>query len=230
MAETQLTKTPADLLAIAVSQDADVDKLKKLMDLQLRWEESQAQKDYVKAMTDFKKNAPEILKDREVDYTTSKGRTNYRHATLFNVTTTISEALSKYGLSASWKTDHNGKIKVTCRITHINGHFEETSLSADPDSSGGKNSIQAIGSTVTYLERYTLLALTGLAAKDMDDDGNSSECVDAGQAATIESIIDELGDLVDLPKFLKYMKVEKVAQIKAADYENAVNALNRKRQ
>ena len=49
-------------------------------------------------------------------------------------------------------------------------HIRETS----PDDSGGKNPIQSIGSTITYLERYTILALTGLATKEQDDDGKSA--------------------------------------------------------
>jgi len=40
--------------------------------------------------------------------------------------------------------------------------------------SGNKNPIQAIASTVSYLERYTLLAITGLTTKDMDDDGKNA--------------------------------------------------------
>jgi hypothetical protein len=53
------------------------------------------------------------------------------------------------------------------------GHSERTTLSATADTSGSKNSIQAIGSTVTYLQRYTLLAAVGLAAGG-DDDGQAA--------------------------------------------------------
>ena len=49
------------------------------------------------------------------------------------------------------------------------------SLSAPPDSSGSKNSIQAIASTLTYLQRYTLLSITGLAASEADDDGRGGD-------------------------------------------------------
>ena len=50
-------------------------------------------------------------------------------------------------------------------------------MAAGPDGSGGKNAIQAIGSTVSYLERYTLLAATGLATEDQDDDGRGANPV-----------------------------------------------------
>ena len=88
----------------------------------------------------------------------------------------INEALSEHGLSAAWETaQNNGSVTVTCKITHIMGHSESTSLTAAPDNTGSKNPIQAIGSTVTYLQRYTLLALTGLATYEQDDDGGKPE-------------------------------------------------------
>jgi len=55
--------TPAQLLAIAVDKDADIDKLTKLMELQERWEANEARKAYVQAMNEFKASPPEIFKD-----------------------------------------------------------------------------------------------------------------------------------------------------------------------
>jgi len=176
MNEIQKNDSPLMTAASLVAADGNMDvvKLKELLDVQERWEAIEAKKAYVQAMSDFKANPPEILKDKNVHYQTSKGATNYKHATLHNVTTKINAELSKHGLTASWLTSQeNGSIKVTCKITHIMGHSEETCLSAPPDATGSKNVIQAIGSTVTYLERYTLLALTGLATYDQDDDGNA---------------------------------------------------------
>lgn len=67
-------------------------------------------------------------------------------------------------------------VTVTCIISHRDGHFEENTLSAGRDESGNKNSIQAVGSTLTYLQRMTLKASLGLAASD-DDDGASADVV-----------------------------------------------------
>jgi len=153
---------------VAANGEMDVAKLKELLELQERWDATQAKKAYTQAMAEFKKNPPEILKDKTVRYKDVK----YTHAGLHNVTTKINTELSKHGLTASWVTSQdNNSVKVTCKITHIMGHSEITSLSAPPDVTGSKNVIQAIGSTVTYLQRYTLLALTGLATYDQDDDG-----------------------------------------------------------
>jgi hypothetical protein len=48
-------------------------------------------------------------------------------------------------------------------------------LTSGPDTSGSKNPIQALGSAVSYLQRYTLLSLAGLATEDQDDDGATAE-------------------------------------------------------
>ena len=176
--EIQKTESPLMAAAALVQQaegKIDVDKLEALLKVQMQWEANEAKKAYVQAMSAFKENPPEILKDKNVSYQTSKGNIDYNHATLHNVTSSINKALSEHGLTASWVTSQdNGSVKVICKITHIMGHSEETCLSAPPDATGSKNAIQAIGSTVTYLQRYTLLALTGLATHDQDDDGKSS--------------------------------------------------------
>lgn len=52
-------------------------------------------------------------------------------------------------------------------------------MDAAPDNSGKKNAIQSIASAVTYMQRYTLLAATGMSTKGMDDDGNSAGDPDA---------------------------------------------------
>ena len=84
----------------------------------------------------------------------------------------IGKGLAEHGLSHSWSTEQIGSaIAVTCILTHEQGHSERTTLSGEADTSGNKNAIQAIGSAVTYFERYTLMSITGLAALDSDDDG-----------------------------------------------------------
>ena len=163
---------PWSLIQLAVSQNADIAKLEKLMELQMRWEANEAKKAFVAAMNAFKSDLPQILKNRHVKYTTSKGITEYDHATIDQVCDALIPSLSKYGLYHRWKiAQENGRIRVTCVITHDLGHSEETSMEAGPDDSGNKNAIQAISSSTTYLERYTFLAATGTAAKGTDTDG-----------------------------------------------------------
>lgn len=168
--------SPADLASHILKFGGNLDNLEKMIELQERHEANQARKAFHKAMAEFKSNPPEIVKNQLVKYKKKDGSvTEYKHARLGDIASAIGSSLGKYGLHATWKTEQEDKIKVTCFITHELGHSESTSLSADPDPSGSKNPIQAIASTVSYLERYTLLAITGLAANDQDDDGKGAD-------------------------------------------------------
>jgi len=221
--------SPSEMMQLAISNGVDLSKIEKLLELQERWEKNSSVKAYNLAMSEFKANPPKIDKDRKVGYSTSKGNVGYSHASLYNVVDKITSELSKYGLSASWRTQQSGKeITVTCRISHSMGHFEETSLTAGADESGSKNSIQALGSTITYLQRYSILSLTGLATADSDTDGIVvEEKIDENKVSIINKLISELE--VDVAKFLQFMSVEKVDDIKASDFVKAKLMLEAKK-
>ena len=144
------------------------EQMEKMLDVQIKWEKHEAEKAYHVAMADFQENAPAIIK--------SKQGHNCMHADLaIDIVAKVAPLLSKHGLSHKWITKSiDGGVEVTCKITHIQGYSESTSMFAGPDTSGSKNAIQAIGSTVTYLQRYTLKAALGLAEGGQDDDGNSA--------------------------------------------------------
>lgn len=174
----QTTANPyQQMLERVIDKGADVTQFERLLDLQIKWEANEARKAFVAAMADFKAEPMEILKRKRVEFTTRDGdTTSYSHAEISDVIDAVVPAMSKHGLSHRWDvTQASGTISVTCTITHKMGHSESVTMSAAPDASGKKNSIQQIASAVTYLQRYTLLAATGMAAKGMgDDDGRGA--------------------------------------------------------
>ncbi len=224
--------TPMDMLNMAVQQNADLDKLEKLMALQERWEANEAKKAYVRAMTAFKADPPELFKNKHVRYETSKGVTEYNHPSLDHVANTLAEAMSKHGLSFTWETEQGegGLIKVSCIITHEQGHSERVSLQSSPDQSGGKNNIQAVGSAVKYLQRYTLEAAAGVATKDRtDDDAQTAEPVELiteEQANTLHSLATETETLAGFEAWLKTIKIDSISQIRADKYDYCLERLN----
>lgn len=185
-----VSPTPATMLQAAIERGIQHQELEGLLALHERWEANEARKAFVVAMNAFKANPPRIVKDKAVAFS----GTAYRHATLATVCDAIVQGLSEHGLSHRWEVEQNGIIKVTCVITHERGHSERVSMSAPADDSGKKNVIQQIASTVTYLERYTLMAATGLAAKDMDTDGITQkevEYISDEQLAQLEEYLPE---------------------------------------
>lgn len=163
--------TPADLLRIAVEQGADLDRLERLMDLQDRHLAAQARREYDLAFAAFKAEAVRIVKGKNVTDGPLKGKS---YAELHDVVNAVTPALSKHGLSSSWKLTKDEKdwMEVTCYLRHVGGHEECVSMGGPPDSGGAKNAIQARASTKTYLERYTLRAITGLSEEGDDTDAN----------------------------------------------------------
>lgn len=189
---------PAQLLKIAVERDADLDKLERLMALQERWEQGEARKAFDAAMSAFKADAPKITKNKHVSYPGKGGQTSYHHATLDHICQTVNPRLSENGLTYSWETQQaDGIITVTCVVSHVRGHCTRTALSSTPDASGGKNSIQGVGSAVTYLQRYTLLSALGLATEEQDDDGAATgEAQAAAQGGLNERQLKEVRGLL----------------------------------
>lgn len=218
------TITPMALLVTAQEKGASLEQMQQLLDLQERWEAREAQKAYNEAISLFREACPTIDRSR-------RGH-NTRYAGLAETLEAIRPLLAKFGLSHQWKTHQkDGNITVQCTVMHRLGHSESTSLTAEPDKTGSKNSIQAIGSTVAYLERYTLYAILGLASREMDDDGQGAGAkeptLDDEQLANLDALIAETG--ADLAKFCTFMQVNSLANIPAKKYAYAVQKLEAKR-
>ena len=157
----------------AMKKNFTPEQIEKMMDLAERNQKNIAKQAYVKAMAMFKANPPEILKTKHVGYTNNKGQlVEWDHAVLGEIAEDIIRCMSPHGLYHRWDMEQPDKttVKTTCIITHELGHSEKTSMSGPPDTSGGKDEWKAVASTNTIFQRLTLLALTGLAAKGMDDE------------------------------------------------------------
>lgn len=159
---------------IVLNPDADLDKLERMLALKRDHDRDNARIAFARALAAARAQIPPIMKDATVDFTSSKGRTYYQHETLAGIARVIDPILSEFGLSYRFRTNQgNGGVCVTCIIAHADGHSEETSLTCAPDGSGNKNPFQAVGSAVTYLQRYTLKASLGLSA-EVDDDAQAA--------------------------------------------------------
>jgi hypothetical protein len=172
-ADGPAANSPMGMMLAAIQQGATLEQVEKMMDLQERWERTEAKKAYDAAFANFKAEAVRIIKGRKV---TDGPLKNKSYAELHDVVDAVTPALSKHGLSSSWKLTRDEKdwMEVTCYLRHVGGHEESVSMGGPPDAGGAKNAIQARASTKTYLERYTLKGITGLSEQDDDDDGGGA--------------------------------------------------------
>jgi hypothetical protein len=206
-----------DYVAMAIEKGADLATIEKFMDLKERQDATEAKKAYVVAMGKFRADCPPIIK-------TKKGH-NSKYAGLAKTIEQVKDLLADCGLSHTWKTmQENGLITVSCCVTHDLGHEECTSLTSAPETSGNKNDIQAIGSAVEYLKRYTFFAILGLSSEEEDNDGGGR--VTFEQAEELETLADKAG--VDKAKFLTYFQCGSFNHIPAKQYKNALAAIKAK--
>lgn len=222
--------TPLAMISQAVERGAHVKTLEKLIDLHQRWETSQSRKAFDTAIAEAKAKIPVILKNREVDFTAQRSRTHYRYEDLAEIARTVGPILASFGLAYRFRSSVEGPlVKVTCVLSHRDGYFEENQLAAAIDQTGNKNGIQAIGSTLTYLQRMTLKASLGLAASH-DDDGKAT-----GMALPINA--DQIRELLALLKnvgaqkaaLLRFFKIDALPDLPAVKFDQAIDMLNAKR-
>jgi hypothetical protein len=158
---------------------------------------------------------------------------DYWHADIGVMSEQIGEAMAPHGLSFRWTTEQgdDGVITVTCIVQHELGHSEETRLRASPDQSGGKNSIQAVGSAVQYLRRYTLESASGVVAQSGNfGDGavqeGPPETISEEQRANLQKRLEACG--ADIAAFCAYLRVDALASITRGQWERALHAVEAK--
>lgn len=226
--------TPMELIDRAMTSGSTPETLEKLLALQERWEKNQARRAFDAAVAMARGEIKPVIRTRGADFGETKrgaAGAKYRYETLGDIATAVDPILAKNGLSYRYRTksEPNQPISVTCVLAHRDGHFEETTLSAGADGSGGKNSIQAIGSTVTYLQRYTLKAALGLAAAYDDDGKKGDEAVDTSNVIDekqLEQLQRAITDTkLDVNIVLEYYNVPSLADLPAAYFDKALKKI-----
>ena len=217
---------------IAQDPNADVDKMVALLDMQERIWKQNAKMAFNVSFAKLSKDLPKIEKSKEVsfkDKVTGKSEVAYKHETLEDIDDVCKPLLKKHGFTISFESNvrDGGGMIVTGTLSHEEGHEKTTSMPLALDTSGGKNNIQAAGSTMTYGTRYVYRVLLGLIVIDQDNDGNIIEpTLDEAHLTHILALIEE--SKADTTLFCKHMKVENIEEIPDKLYIKAANDLKAK--
>lgn len=215
----------------AANPAVDVDKFARLLEMREKVEADFARKAFNAAIAQAKGAIGPIVKDRAVDFSTQKGRTNYRFEGFDSIARAVDPILNKHGLSYRFRaTQASGRVCVTCILSHRDGYSEETTLEVAEDHSGNKNAIQAIGSSTTYLQRYTLKLALGLATT-LDDDGRGGPDpapprISDEQRDRLIQRIAEVG--ADPVAFLEFCGVARLDDLPPGEFPKAMAALDAK--
>lgn len=224
---------------VARDPAVDIDKLQRLMDMQERVIERNARAAYAAALADMQAELPVISRKGRIEVREKdkdgKRTGDLQQSTPYALWEDINEAikpsLKKYGFALSFRIGlaQDGKITVTGILSHRDGHSEETTITLQHDSTGSKNAVQAVGSSVSYGKRYTAGALLNFTSRGEDDDGKTggSSSITAGQVKELQALAKEVG--ADLGKTCKHFEIDSIDQLPANKFAPVKAGLETKR-
>lgn len=231
----QVAELPAEFLAYAkVIQDAatnpdvDVEKLKQLMEMQERIMERRAEVAFNSAFAEMQSVLPVIKENGRIKV---GNEIRSKYALFEDINDAVKPILREHGFALTFKTTtEKNAATVTGILMHREGHRETTDITLDADTSGSKNSVQSIGSSLSYAKRYCLCALLNITSRGEDDDGRTAGVgnrINEKQVADLTALAEEVK--ANMVAFCKYFKVAKLSELPAAKYPDAVKALEQKR-
>ncbi|HGJ9381283.1 TPA: ERF family protein [Pseudomonas aeruginosa] len=148
----------------ASDPSCDIEKLERLMAMHERLQSKQAEQQYAEAMAAMQQELPSIGERGN-----AAGR--YTYALWEDINEQLKPILAKHGFSISFRMPRCDKgIEVEGVLTHRAGHSERTTIVLPADTSGNKNAVQAVASSVSYGKRYTAGALLNFTTHGEDDD------------------------------------------------------------
>lgn len=208
---------------VLANPDMPVEKLEQLFNLHQRVQADNAKRSYYAAFARLQATLPPVARK-------GTAHNDKKYARFEDIMEAIRVPLSENGFSVSFRTAQpDGKLSVTGVLAHAAGHVEETTLTLPQDVSGGKNAVQAWGSSASYGKRYALLTLLGIATQD-DDDGKAAgvgETISEKQYEEIAALIAETKTKIE--DVLAYHQIESLSDMTVTQFKAARGLLLRKK-
>lgn len=166
------------LIAMAIDKNVPVETMEKLLAMRRELKAEKAKEEYTKSLANFQSQCPIIKKGKNVNFTSKRTgmTTNYNYAPIESIIEQVKDILKENGFSYTFTSKTNGHFTITCRVTHIAGHSEESEISVPISSDESRmNAMQQVASAMTYAKRYTFCNIFGISTGDEDNDGTSVE-------------------------------------------------------
>lgn len=179
--------------------NVDVEKMERLMVMAERAQERTARAAFYAAMSDMQPELPTINERGRIEVPEKNGKTGHStpYALWEDINDAIRPVLHAHGFALSFRvnTAADGKLEITGVLSHREGHAEQTTITLQHDSTGSKNAVQAVGSSVSYGKRYTAMMLLNITTRGEDDDGRAGGA--RGQSAAAEKAIGDINAAED---------------------------------
>lgn len=218
----------------SANPEFDANKLEKLLTMYERIMDRNAQRAFNVAFADMQAKLPVITAHGKIEY---NGKVISEYAEFEDINDAIKPILHEHGFGLMFKVKGaDGSVAVTPILIHREGHREEGEpLELGADTSGGKNSVQAMGSSTSYGKRYAVIPFLNITTRGEDDDGQAggAKLITEGEQATLKALMEEVKQ--DRAKFFTYAsskarrQIKSLAEIPASLYAELVKSLEKKR-
>ena len=214
-----LAATPDSLLQMVAERGATPEEVEKWMALKERWDEKQAKKAYIKAMAEFQRRCPAIANTKPVKNKT--GTLLYSYAPLSAIVSAVGKLESELGFSHRFNTEpqESGGARVSCIVTHIEGHSETTTVTIPATKGMNTNASQDHGIVIAYGQRYSYRGAFGLTTGIEDTDARTPPLT-IEQVSVLQKAIEDGG--VDLKTVLAHGQCDALEDFPQAEYERTL--------
>jgi hypothetical protein len=225
------------------------DKMRALLEMQKEIRAEEARMTFTREFNAIAAKMPSITKDCRIEIPGKSGgkAQSTPYASFENMHRVVMPILLERGFNY-WTEpavgDERSPIVMRCHLEHVSGHSRTCALPLPFETSGSKNNVQGVGSSLSYGRRYGLMNLCNIIshapsdrdmngddepkakrkpAKATDDMGDDTEeKITGAQVKDLLTGMDECDVGPDL--FLKKYNITAAHQLPAKFYDEAIRA------
>lgn len=240
------------LAQVAMDPNADVGKLERIEAMYVRMKDREAKVAFDTALAEMQPKLPIIGRRGKIKITDKDQKNkpiqerDVIQATPYALWEDINEAITpilgshgftlshRHGIVVGTPEQGGGRVFVTSILAR-GGHREETTITLPHDSTGSKNAVQAIGSSVAYGKRYNAVALLNITTKGEDDDatkGGAGPTLTEDQVTELQSAIVDvnvpIARVIALARSVALVDIERLEDIPQAHYDKILASVKQR--
>jgi hypothetical protein len=148
---------------VMMTPDIPLERIEMAIKMKNDMENREYEKLFYADLASMQVELPRVIKSK-------KGH-NSLYAPLEDINDAIRPAMQRHGFAVTFRVSQpEGRIRVETVLSHKAGHYISTEVTLDPDTSGSKNGVQAVASSISYGKRIGVTALLNISTGD-DTDG-----------------------------------------------------------
>ena len=170
-----VTKPPPTLSQVIIEkirEGATLEETKQYYGFMREIQRDEARVQFDADFVQMQGELPEVPKLGRIDHGGGRG---YNYARWEDINDHIKPVLQKYGFGLRFDiiTETESLFEIEAILVHRSGYSICTRKKLPIDKSGAKNIVQAYGSTQSYAQRYSAIALLNLTSRNEDTDGSN---------------------------------------------------------